>query len=111
VGNYKELGEKYEALALRFYLLHGYRLKAQRFKTKVAEIDLVLTSPEGHLVLVEVKSKSQRGFEAFRVSTQQKNRLRRAHQFFSAQWSHVESHLAIVSQDGKVEVHRDYLSY
>lgn len=111
MGNYKEFGEKCEAFALQFYLRLGFQLKAQRLKTKYAEIDLVFVSPQKHLILVEVKSKTRAGFEAFRVSKNQKDRLRRAHEHFSSKWPHVESHLAIVSQDGLVEVHRDYLSF
>lgn len=109
--SYQELGRKLEDLALQFYLSQSYDLKYRRYKTPFAEVDLIFTSPQKNLVLVEVKSKTRKGFEAFRVSKVQKERLKRAHQYFLGYYSRVESHLAIVSQDGRVEVHKDFLAY
>jgi len=106
-----QLGKKLEDLALKYYLSKNYTLKYQRYKTPFAEIDLIFISPTNHLVLVEVKSQPRKGFEAFRVSQKQKNRLRRAHLSFTSHSAAVESHLAIVSQDGRVEIYKDYLAY
>ncbi|MGE3973209.1 MAG: YraN family protein [Bdellovibrionales bacterium] len=109
--NYQALGEELEQKVLQFYLKQGFQLKAQRYKSHFAEIDLIFISPSDHLILVEVKSAPRPGFEAFRVSASQRVRLRRAHEQFACHYTHVESHLAVVSQDGVIEVHKDHLIF
>jgi putative endonuclease len=51
-----EVGHRGETLALDYLVGLGYRLRQRNFRFRRGEIDLILESPEGDLVFVEVKS-------------------------------------------------------
>jgi len=77
----------------------GYEFWAERFKTPFAEIDLIFQTPEKVFVMVEVKSIGKKGYERYRVSSKQRMRLKRAHQYFCSRFKKVEFHLALVDLD------------
>lgn len=52
----RQLGEKGEELARRFYTEQGYRLLAANYRTRQGEVDLILER-EGLLVFAEVKAR------------------------------------------------------
>ena len=53
-----ETGRRGEQAAARYYLDRGYTLKTHNYRTRLGELDLVLLSPEGELILCEVKTRS-----------------------------------------------------
>ncbi len=54
--NHKALGSRGEDLALGFLQKQGYKLVEKNFRIRRGELDLIVNSPEGELVFVEVKS-------------------------------------------------------
>jgi len=57
-----ETARKGESAAAAFLEEKGYRIEARNVRTGRGEIDLVAWSPEGHLIFVEVKTRSGDGF-------------------------------------------------
>ncbi len=51
-------GQKGEKLALRYLKKKGYRLLEKNYRHGHHEIDLIMESPEGAVVFVEVKARS-----------------------------------------------------
>nr|BFD59739.1 hypothetical protein CKG001_18460 [Bdellovibrio sp. CKG001]BFD63103.1 hypothetical protein BdHM001_17840 [Bdellovibrio sp. HM001] len=77
-------------------------------KTPFAEVDLLFRAPQGHLLMVEVKTTNLMDFQPFRVSQKQKARLLRAMQFLAARWDVlVEIHWAFVTKEGEITVFED----
>jgi putative endonuclease len=54
--SHKEIGDEGEFEALEYLLKQGYSLRHKNYRTRKGELDLVMDSPEGTLVFVEVKS-------------------------------------------------------
>lgn len=80
----------------------GYRLLKQRFRTPVAEVDLLMKSLSEYL-LVEVKTLSDRGFPEYRLTRPQKLRLRRAREWVEDQTRQdVRLVMAWVDKNGKI---------
>ncbi|HRO66795.1 MAG TPA: YraN family protein [Pseudobdellovibrionaceae bacterium] len=80
----------------------GCRLIRSRFKTPYAEIDLLMRSGRG-LLMVEVKSLSTRGFLETRLSRRQKERLHRAREWLAqGARDDVSLILAVVEESGKI---------
>lgn len=50
-----DLGARWERKAARHLLKNGYRLVAKNFRCRLGELDLVMESPNGTLVIVEVR--------------------------------------------------------
>ncbi|KHD87351.1 MAG: hypothetical protein OM95_14990 [Bdellovibrio sp. ArHS] len=81
---------------------------AQRVLTPFAEVDLLFQAPEGHVLMVEVKTSNIADFQPHRISWKQKARLARALQFLTAKMDAlVEVHWAFVTKEGKVTVIED----
>jgi len=77
-------------------------------KTPFAEIDLIFKTPEGHALMVEVKTVNLSEFQNYRISRKQKARLLRALQFLTDRLdSLVEVHWAFVTKEGAVTVIED----
>ena len=55
-------GRQGETDAADYALRHGYALIRRNYRTPYGEIDLILRSPEGELVFVEVKARSDTYF-------------------------------------------------
>ncbi|WP_415063723.1 YraN family protein [Bdellovibrio sp.] len=92
----------------KFYEEKGYKLLEQRLKTPFAEIDLIFKTPEGHALMVEVKTTNLSEFQNYRISRKQKARLLRALQFLTNRLdSLVEVHWAFVTKEGVVTVIED----
>ncbi|MFS4460025.1 YraN family protein [Bdellovibrio sp. HCB2-146] len=91
-----------------YYQKKTYQLIEQRVKTPFAEIDLLFRTPEGHLLLVEVKTANSVAFYNYRVTAGQKERLFRAVQFLAARFEClVELHWAFVSIEGEITIISD----
>ena len=80
----------------------------QRVKTPFAELDLLFRTPEGHLLIDEVKTANLASFYNFKVTPRQKIRLLRAVQFLAERFSTlVEIHWAFVTKDGEITIISD----
>ncbi|WP_413612195.1 YraN family protein [Bdellovibrio sp. HCB-110] len=92
----------------KFYERKGYELLGQRVKTPFAEVDLIFKTPEGHALMVEVKTANLADFQPHRISKKQKARLTRALQFLAERLdSLVVAHWAFVTKDGVVTIIED----
>ncbi len=82
--NHKQLGARGEALALEHLLGKGYRLREKNFRNRAGEIDLIVDSPEGTLVFVEVKTdrSGQAGIPEGWVQAKKMRQLQRLAQRF-----------------------------
>lgn len=97
-----------EELVQKYYINKGYELLAQRVRTPFAEVDLLFRAPEGHVLMVEVKTTNLADFQPFRISRKQKARLVRALYFLADHLdSLVEVHWAFVTKKGEVTVIED----
>lgn len=97
-----------EKYVQKFYEKRGYELLAQRVKTPFAEVDLIFKTPEGHALMVEVKTSNLSEFQNYRISQKQKSRLIRALQFLTVKLdSLIEVHWAFVTKDGQVTIIED----
>ncbi|WP_374073312.1 hypothetical protein [Bdellovibrio bacteriovorus] len=77
-------------------------------KTPFAEVDLIFKTPEGHALMVEVKTANLADFQPHRISKKQKARLTRALQFLAERLdSLVVAHWAFVTKDGVVTIIED----
>lgn len=76
----KSVGDSGEELALRFLLKKGLMLVARNFKTPGrggGEVDLIMRSPDGTLVFVEVRQRrsASHGGAAASISTTKRRRI------------------------------------
>lgn len=80
----------------------GWRLLHHRFKTKIAEVDLIFQKKK-QLRIIEVKSISCWDFAAYRISKKQKLRLIGVYYYFQQHFKgEVVLELALVPADGDV---------
>ena len=86
MSNTKEVGERAERVAEKYFFIRGYRPLARNYRQKYGEIDLVLEKP-GELLFVEVKGRqSFRADEAWCPRWRSKKRkLRRTVETFLAE--------------------------
>lgn len=97
-----------EGHVIQFYQQLGFELLSQRVKTPFAEVDLLFRSPEGHVLMVEVKTANTPDFQPYRIAARQKKRLLRALIFLAEKLdSLVEVHWAFVTKNGEVTVIED----
>lgn len=75
-----------ELKVIRFLQAQGWQLLQHRFKTKLAEVDLILQK-DGCLRILEVKSISNWDFVSYRLSKKQKERLVRAYHYFQQRYT------------------------
>lgn len=86
-----------EARALQVFLDQGYTLLYHRKKIFGVEVDLILWSPEGHVLFLEVKTLGRFGLVNSRLSKKQQGRLNSAKMFFESVYGlPVEVRLAFV---------------
>jgi Holliday junction resolvase-like predicted endonuclease len=100
-------GIEAENLVRDYYLKRGYKMLHQRFRSKLAEIDLLFLDSEGRIVIVEVKSWTKEEFLNYRLSYKQKNRIQRVIESMSEMYGEVYAHLAIVSQRNEISIFED----
>ncbi len=101
-------GLKAEEIVIDYYQSRNFLLLKQRMKTPFAEVDLLFRAPQGHLLMVEVKSVNLSSFYLTRVSKRQKNRLEKAVIFLSNRFNIlVEIHWAFVGLDDEVIIFED----
>lgn len=80
----------------------GWKLLHHRFKTRLAEIDLIFQK-NNELKIIEVKSVANRDFVAYRVSRGQKQRLVRVYHYFQQRYAlDITLQLALVPLDGDI---------
>jgi putative endonuclease len=96
-----------EDLALKDYLRRGYHCVKRRWKSPFAEIDLLLKTPTGEWLLVEVKSVPSLEYLHVRIAPTQKRRLRRALQYCVEKCPGTCLELAVVSQQGEILIFSD----
>ena len=97
-----EEGRAAEDLVLQHYEKRGYRLVRRRWRTPVAELDLVMATLTEYVV-IEVKTLSKWSRPEDRVSRRQKQRLRNAQRLLQDKWrADVRLVLAFVQPDGKI---------
>lgn len=77
--NHWDAGRRGEDLALAHLLAKGYRLVHRNYRFGRGEIDLIMDSPDGELVFVEVKSNrvTQKGRPLERLDARKALRLQR----------------------------------
>lgn len=93
---------------LQYYKGRGYNFLTQRHKTPFAEVDLLFRAPQGHLLMVEVKTVNLSEFQVYRISRRQKARLLRALSYLTEHFDClVEVHWAFVTKTGEVQVIED----
>lgn len=91
-----------EKKVIRLLQSQGWRLLGHRFKTRIAEIDLIFQKDHS-LRLIEVKSVSDWNFVAYRVSKRQKQRLFNAYRYFQQRYSQdILLDLALVPAEGEI---------
>jgi putative endonuclease len=91
-----------------YYQKKSYTLIEQRVKTPYAELDLLFRTPEGHLLIVEVKTANLSSFYNYKVTPRQKIRLLRAVQFLAERFATlVEIHWAFVTKKGEITIISD----
>lgn len=99
-----------EAVALEHYRKLGYKILQQRFRSPYAEIDLIVESPHGDRIIVEVKSLSHSDWIQVRIPAGQRKRLVRAFEYLCELWCMpLIFHLVIVTQLDQVFVVEDVL--
>lgn len=96
-------GLKCEEVALEYYLNQGFQLVQKRLRTRFAEVDL-LVKKNNLFVMVEVKSAPREGFENFRVSSKQKQRLKRVFQFLNQRYTNLSFELVFVNKKCEVQL-------
>ena len=80
----------------------GWDLSHHRFKTKMAEVDLIF-SRSSQIRIIEVKSISNWDFVAYRVSKKQKQRLIQVYNYFQQYIKgEIVLELALVPVDGEI---------
>lgn len=90
----------------------GWLLIFHRFKTKLAEVDLVFQKGK-ELRIIEVKSITSWDFVSYRVSRTQKQRLIRVFHYFQHRYKalNISLELAVVPTEGDIlyiEIENDY---
>ncbi len=103
-----ERGLESEYRVKKFYEAKGFKLLKHRLRTPFAEVDLLFQSPQGQVLMVEVKSANTEDFYLFRVPIKQKKRLERAVLYMSEELGcFIEIHWAFVKNSGEVVVVED----
>ena len=103
-----EKGHKAEFWASIYMALKFYRLRAKRYKTRVGEIDLVMTKSR-QIIFCEVKARAelQGGLEA--VSAKSQERIQRAAEYFCQRHPQFQNYLwrfdAIVVRPWRLPYH------
>lgn len=87
-----ELGRRAERAAARYLQRRGLRLTAQNYRTRVGEIDLIMTDGS-ELVFIEVRYRSRADFGdgAASVDLKKQQRLARAARHYLMRWSSDET--------------------
>ena len=62
MSNLRRLGKEYEQMAAGYLVGKGCRILERNFYTKFGELDLIVRSPEGTIVAVEVKYRQSNAF-------------------------------------------------
>lgn len=91
-----------ELKVIDFLRGQGWRLLHHRFKTRIAEVDLIFQKA-GELRIVEVKSIANWDFVNYRVSKKQRERLIHIHHYFQQRYtSDIVLELALVPAVGDI---------
>jgi putative endonuclease len=83
----REIGDKAEQQAEKFLCQQGYRLRQRNFLCKHGEVDLLMQSPEGDIVFVEVRYRKDNDFGGAvqSITPSKQKKLRRTAQFYLQQ--------------------------
>lgn len=78
----------------------GYDILSQRLKTPFGEVDILVASPKGFLVLIEVKTLRRWDWLENRIHWKQRARLRNCRSYIEDQWNQKAIlYLALVNKD------------
>jgi Holliday junction resolvase-like predicted endonuclease len=77
-------GSDAEERVANYFLAKKFVVLKRRFRTKYAEMDLLVESPNHEIWILEIKTLSHADFLGVRVSWKQKERLKRAHLFIQS---------------------------
>lgn len=97
------LGYSAEAAVIKLFQKHGWTLEGQRFKTKIAEIDLVF-SKDNRVLLVEVKKLNDAWHAFERISSKQQLALKKNHIFLSMKMPRLQFDAYVVWVDRKNKI-------
>ena len=96
-----------EYLVYQKLLKEKFKFIAHRFKTPMAEIDLLFIDGS-RAVAVEVKSNTSEAFLFTRVGRRQKTKLHAARLFLESQYPEAQLLLAVVSHDASIELFENF---
>ncbi len=110
--NYKIRGQRAEASAAKYLISLGYKILFRNLKTKFGEVDLLLESTEGEIVLCEVKLWTfYDGGLSQPVGRQQIQRLKKVFQHLQISSNKkIKSLLVAVSCENKIKMFPDFLN-
>ncbi len=93
--NKRHLGSLGEDVALNHLLSKSYRLLNQNYRYRKGEIDLIMLSPQGVLVFIEVKScfTPQTGLPEWRITPKKIIRIQRTAQAYCAEHTIAEKEM------------------
>lgn len=110
--NAKNKGIACENIVIKYFLSRKYFLVKQRYHINNIEIDLLFKSiNKNEWLIVEVKSLSDYNFLNFRISGNQKRRLKKACLFFQSQSKFQENcslFLAFVDNKNEITIVKDF---
>jgi putative endonuclease len=78
------LGRKGQELCEKFLKKQGYKLLERNFLCKTGEIDLIMAAPDGAIIFIEVKTRTNENFAEAEgaITAAKKTRMTRAANFF-----------------------------
>lgn len=113
VNNYSR-GQQAESVAADYFKSKGFVVLLRNISFYYAEVDLLMLSPQGEIVLIEVKSIKDEMVWRRPVSTNQKKRLKRTFESVLSSAHKTKSivrfHLATVNTENEVSIFEDFLS-
>lgn len=86
--NSDQKGRLSERLAALYLRAKGYRIVAQRYKTKIGEIDLI-AHKSGHIIFIEVKKRKTTDEGLYAVHSKSQQRIRRAAEHYLSKHHHL----------------------
>jgi putative endonuclease len=96
----QRIGQWGEEAAARYLEHHGYQILARNVHTRFGEIDLVARQPEGELVFVEVKTRTNQSFGHPEEAVD----ARKLEHIFFAVETYLQEHIELSGQEWRVDV-------
>jgi putative endonuclease len=111
------LGRKGQELCEKFLKKQGYKILERNFLCKTGEIDLIMAAPDGAVIFIEVKARTNENYVEAEgaITTAKKARMTRAAKFFVRKHKledfpmRFDIVIVIISEKDKPEI-RHYIS-